>query len=166
MNTKSDFAVTGLISRGGLSNWVFFFLTDELVMIDVGMKPAIIAGLKAGILGQLGGVGYGVLNTMKEGFQADARQALIDWKAALETKAKTVLAMPSSQIRRIRLNLSMLGHELHLTGPNGDLTKFGLMNRKQALAAIEPLSQHYENRFETSKSASYHFFERHAPFLL
>jgi len=56
------FALTGLTSRGGLSNWVFFFFPDELVMVDVGLAPAVRAGVLAGALGQLGGIGLALLH--------------------------------------------------------------------------------------------------------
>jgi hypothetical protein len=48
-------ALTGLTSRGGLSNWIFFFRRADLVMIDVGMMPSLIAGIEAGIRHRVGG---------------------------------------------------------------------------------------------------------------
>jgi hypothetical protein len=38
------FALTGLTSRGGLSNWVFFCFPQESILVDVGVTPALKAG--------------------------------------------------------------------------------------------------------------------------
>ena len=160
------FALTGLISRGGLSNWVFFFFPDELVMVDVGMTPAIKAGLQAGVLGQFGAVGHGVLSSLNYGPNADATQSLQAWSTELRGKAKNVVEMKGDRIGKVRLRMTMLGHELFITAADGAGKKFGLMNRKQSDATVELLKQSFGARFEISKTPVFRFLERYAPFLL
>jgi hypothetical protein len=166
MTNNAAFAVTGLISRGGLSNWVFFFFPDRLVMVDVGMSPAIKAGVQVGVLGQLGVVGEAALINLDYGPSAAANQGVIDWCTALRAKAKNVVEMKADEIGAVQLRLRMLGHELVITGSDGTEKKFGLMNRKQAEATAAPLGQSFGPKFVKSKTPVFEFLERHAPFLL
>jgi len=165
MSQAAPFALTGLFSRGGLSNWVFFF-DDQLTMIDVGMAPAIKAGMQAAVLGQFGAAGVGVLSTLSYGPQADGTKALRQWSAELRAKAKNIVELQDGQIGKVQLKMNMMGHELFITERDGVAKMFGLMNREQAETAAEPLTQNFGPRFELLKTPVFEFFERHAPFLL
>lgn len=55
--TPAPFVLTGLTSRGGLSNWVFFFFPEEIVQCDLGVVPAVKAGAEAGIRANLDVIG-------------------------------------------------------------------------------------------------------------
>jgi hypothetical protein len=150
------FALTGLTSRGGLSNWVFFFLPGRLVMIDVGIAPALKAGAQAGVAGAAG-VTYGP--------QRPAYEHLEAWCEQLRGKAKKVVELRDDEIRSVRLHLRAAAHRLFLEGPEG-VQRFALMNRQEADPAASQLAERLGARFETSTSAFYAFVRRHAPFLM
>jgi hypothetical protein len=150
------FALTGLTSRSGFSNWVFFFLPEQLVMIDVGMAPAIKAGMQAGVLGGLDG-SYG---PQRQGLKVSA------WCEQLRAKAKKVVDLPDAQIGGVRLHLRAAAHQLFVTGTDGVAHKFTLMNRREAAAAAKALTQRLGPRFEQSSTALFAFFQRWAPFLM
>lgn len=168
MTTTSNegFALSGLMSRGGLSNWVFFFFPDALVMVDVGIGPSLKAGAQAGVLGQLGGEGIYLLSTLEHGPRARWGQALRDWLEQLRPKAKRTVTLPDADVRAVRLRMRMLAHELYVTGPDGVAQRFGLMNRKQSEALASPLKHRFGARYTLEKTPTYAFFERHLPFLL
>ena len=96
---NEGFALSGLVSRGGLSNWVFFFFPDALVMVDVGIGPSLKAGAQAGVLGQLGGEGVYLLSTLEHGPRARWGQALRAWLEQLRPKAKRVVTLPDAEVR-------------------------------------------------------------------
>jgi hypothetical protein len=60
----------------------------------------------------------------------------------------------------------MMGHELHLTRADGTTTTYGLMNRRDAVAAEAQLAGRFGGRFQRSKSRAYAFFERIGPFMV
>lgn len=159
------FAITGLISRGGRSNWVFFFFPDRVSMIDVGMAPAVVAGLGAGVLSQFGAAGSSLLRRMSYGPDGAGHDRLADWHSELLAKAKTRIDLELAQVRSVRLRLRMLAHELSVADAQEEKT-FGLMNRKLAGASVEPLRQLFKERFEVEKTPAFAFFERRLPFLL
>jgi len=160
MNEQGAFAVTGLTSRGGWSNWVFFFFSNELVMIDLGMTPSIKAGFYAGVASQLGGA------TPAHGPIPDGNQGLSAWCTELRAKAKNTVALQLDQVRAIRLLMKITQHQLFVTGADGIEKKFVLMNRNQAAPMIKPLEQGFGSRFQLSKTPVYQFLERRAPFLV
>lgn len=177
--SEEAFALTGLVSRGGLSNWVFFFFPEELVMVDVGMGPSVKAGAQAGALSQLGSLGdgalanlafgalgEGIMSGLSYGPQADATRRLQAWRTQLQAKAKNVVGMKDEQVRAIRFRMRLMAHELWLIGADGATKKFGLMNREHAESMMAPLRQRWGPRFEVSKTPAFAFFERYAPFLL
>lgn len=163
---SEEFALTGLMSRGGLSNWVLFSFPNELVMVDVGAMPAITAGVMAGALSQFGVVGHAVATSLNYGPPVNPTHELQNWCAELRTKAKNVVELKSDQVLNITLRMKMTSHELRVTGADRIERKFSLMNREQANAAIEPLTRSFDARFTVSKTPTFAFFERHAPFLL
>src|SRR5262249_61472638 len=80
-SSQPPFAMTGLSSRGGLSNWVFFFSPTDVVMIDLGIGPALKAGARAGVASQfglagaaLGGSGRGPPNGGPAGLPGQPRE--------------------------------------------------------------------------------------------
>ena len=164
--TDGGFALTGLMSRGGLSNWVFFFFPDALVTVDVGITPALKGGAAAGVLGQFGGEGIFLLNTLEHGPRAKWGQALRAWLEELRPKAKRVVTLPDADVRAVRLRMRMMAHELWLTGPDGTAQRFGLLNRKQSEATASPLAHRFGARFTLEKTPAYAFFEKYLPFLL
>lgn len=162
---NEGFALSGLVSRGGLSNWVFFFFPDALVMVDVGIGPSLKAGAQAGVLGQLGGEGVYLLSTLEHGPRARWGQALRAWLEELRPRARRLVTLPAADLQ-VRLRMRMLAHELYVTGPDGVRQRFGLMNRKQSEAMVSPLQHRFGTRFVLEKTPTYAFFERHLPFLL
>lgn len=163
---EQPFVLTGLMSRGGLSNWVFFFLPTETVMIDVGAAPAIKAGLRAGVRGQFGLAGLAVMGRPVYGPQNEARGELDTWRAELQAKAKKVRVVKDDAIRSVRMHLKAMAHELFVVGTDGTSQKFGLMNRAEAKAVTESLARRFGSRFETSTTGPYAFCKRYAPFLM
>jgi hypothetical protein len=77
------FAITGLISRGGLSNWVLFFFPDELIMVDVDAGPAFKAGLQVGVLGVAGEI---VLENTAYGPPPSAPVDLRRWRDEIQIR--------------------------------------------------------------------------------
>ena|SRR5258706_15502887 len=51
--------------------------------------------------------------------------------------------MKADQIGKVQLRMKMLGHELFIARADGTGKKFGLMNRKQAEATVEPIKQRF-----------------------
>lgn len=103
---------------------------------------------------------------MSYGPQAEAAKALGEWNAELRAKAKNVVELKNDQIGKVQLKMKMTGHELFITGSDGVSKKFGLMNRKQAETAVDPLTQSFGPRFELLKTPVFQFLEKRAPFLL
>jgi hypothetical protein len=155
---ERGFALTGLTSRGGLSSWVFFFFPERLVMIDVGLKPALKAGAEAGLAG--GGI------DSPYGPQRPPAQALASWCERLRAGARVVVELPDPQIRRVRLHLRAMAHQLFLESADGAPHRFTLMNRPEAAPAAVALARLLGDRFATTTSAVYAFLSRHARFLV
>lgn len=160
-----SFALTGLTSRGGLSNWVLFVSPMEAVMIDVGAGPAIVRGIQAGMRGQFGLVGV-VLQSAAHGPQKGARKELDDWRNELQAKAKQVRVLSDADVRHVRLHLQATAHQLSVVAKDGTTHTFGLMNRKAAPTLADVLAKRFASRFETTKTPTFAFFERYAPFLM
>jgi hypothetical protein len=163
---QQPFALTGLTSRGGLSNWVFFFFPTETVMIDVGATPAIKAGVRAGVRGQFGLAGRVVLGRPVYGPQNEEHQALDEWRGELQAKAKSVRILKDGEIRTVRLHLKAMAHEVFIVSADEGSHKFGLTNRAEAEAVVDSLSRRFDSRFETSTTGPFAFFKRYAPFLM
>ncbi|MDI1448994.1 hypothetical protein [Polyangium sp. 6x1] len=162
--TEGPIVLTGLTSRGGLSNWVFFFFRAEIVQCDLGMLPAVKAGAEAGIRANLdvvGEIGEQVVGPRRpKGGTAEA------WYDELVAKAKRVERVPCDRVRGIRLHLTAMAHELLLVTDEGQTSKFSLMNRKEAAHVAAPLHALFGERFTVTKSTVFAFFERHAPLLM
>lgn len=162
--SAAPFVLTGLMSRGGLSNWVFFFLLDEIVQCDLGMMPAVKAGAEAGlranleVIGEIGEQVYGPRQP-KDG-------AIAAWCDELVAKAKRVERLSYERVREIRLHLKAMAHELYVTTGEGKPVRYGLMNRKEAAEVSGLLHARFGERFVVTKSSVFAFFERHAPFLM
>ena len=160
------FTLTGLTSRGGLSNWVFFFLPKEIVMLDVGMAPAMKAGIREGLGSQLWSALLARLGSGKYGPQQAASEGFDDWQARLRSKAKDVQTLRDDGIRRVRLHLRALAHQIIIVGIGGPDRTFQLMDRDEAESLIEPLTRRFGSRFEISSTPVFAFFKRYAPFLM
>ena len=156
MSDADTYVLSGLISRGGFSNWVFFFRGEDLVAIDVGVTPTLVAGLEAGIRGRV------------QTFGPSRGPAHADddaWLDSLAAKAKTVRRIPYASIASMRVHLQMMAHEVHLETNDGKET-FGLMNRPAADRALIVLPARLGERFAITKSGPYAWFEAKAPFLV
>lgn len=165
LKTAWPFVLTGLNSRGGLSNWVFFFLPKEILMLDVGIGPAIKAGALAGLsanplLAFLGG-----LVSAKHGPQQGRGESFDDWQAKLRARAKDVQTLRDDRITRVRLHLRALAHQI-LIDDLGTTKRFQLMNRDEAETLIEPLSERFGSRFSVTSTPVFAFCKRYAPFLM
>lgn len=148
-------AVSGLISRGGLSNWVFLFRPDELVLVDVGMTPTIVAGLEAGVRGKV--TTKGPVNDLP-GVTDEA------WVSALAAKAKSVETVPYTAIRELRVHRVLSANELHLVTDTS--RTFGIMERR-ATERIAQLAAHFvPAAFRETKGGLYAWIEQRAEFLV
>ena len=165
LKTSWPFVLTGLNSRGGFSNWVFFFLPKEILMLDQGIGPAIRGGARAGLsanpllalLERLGRSKYGPQQGRDEGFDS--------WQAKLRSRAKDVQTLRDDRIRRVRLHLRALAHQIVIDDIIGS-KRFQLMNRDEAETLIEPLAQRFGSRFEVTSTPVFAFCKRYAPFLM
>ncbi|MDI1437485.1 hypothetical protein [Polyangium sorediatum] len=163
-NHEGAFVLTGLASRGGLSNWVFFFFPAEIVQCDLGMMPAVKAGAEAGIRANLDVVGE--LGEQTYGPGRPKGGATEAWCDELVGKAKRVERLPCERVREIRLHLKAMAHEFYVTADEGAPRRFSLMNRREAQEVRGLLEARFGERFVVTKSAVFAFFERHAPFLM
>lgn len=152
---SDTFALSGLISRAGLSNWVFFFCGDELVMIDFGAMPSILAGLEAGICHHVGSHG-----PQRGAAHADDGA----WLEDLATSAKHLARVPYPSIASIRVHLRLMANELILETTTRQT--FTLMNRVETDRAIDALSARLGSKLVVSKSRAYAWLESKAAFLV
>lgn len=160
------FTLMGLSSRGGLSNWVFFFLPQEVLMLDLGMAPAIKAGALAGLGAQPWFAWLSALFRPRHGPQPGRDEALEDWQAKLRSKAKDVQLLRDERIHRVRLRLRALAHQVVIDDYGAVKRVFQLMNRDEAESLIEPLSRRFGARFEVTSTPVFAFCKRYAPFLM
>ena len=157
------FALTGLMSRGGFSNWVFFFLSDRVVMADLGAAPAIRAGVLAGLRTQ---TAIDVAATVADSVSADQRAVELNtWCAEVRAKAKRVLELDNADVLHVRLHLRLLANQLFLTGRDGTTTKYVLTKRSEADSVWARLAQRFGNRCEISATPLFRIVHRVAPFL-
>ena len=134
-------------------------------MLDLGIGPAINAGARAGLsanpllalLEKLGRAQYGPQQSQGETFDA--------WQAKLRSKAKDVQILRDDRIRRVRLHLRALAHQIVIDDLSGS-KRFQLMNRDEAETLIEPLSQRFGSRFAVTSTPVFAFCKRYAPFLM
>ncbi len=162
--TPAPFVLTGLTSRGGLSNWIFFFFPKEIVQCDLGVVPAVKAGAEAGIranldvIGEMGEPVYGPRQPQGGTLEA--------WHDAIVAQSKRVVRVPCEQVREIRLHLNAMAHDLYITIGDDKPSVYGLMNRAEADRIRGKLQARFGERFVVTKSAVFAFFERHATFLM
>jgi len=166
LKAASPFVLTGLSSRGCLSNWVFFFLPKEIVMLDLGVAPAVKAGARAGLtalpwLAVLDGLGR-----PKHGPQPGLGEELDAWRAKLQSRAKDVQVLRDDRIRRVRLHLRAWAHQIIIDDISAAKRVYQLMNRNEAETLIEPLAQRFGARFEVTSTPVFAFCKRCAPFLM
>jgi len=166
VDAQLPFFFGGLISRGGLSNWVIFFHPDEIVMIDVGVKPSILAGAKIGIIAQFGLPGYAAFGRPVYGPALREGESLDGLRVTLQATAKDVQVMRDQDLLGIRLHFTAMAHELYISGVDGSERKFGLMDRAGADPATESLARRFGSRFQTTSTPVFAFFKLHAPFLM
>ena len=159
------FTLTGLSSRGGLSNWVFFFLPRETVMLDLGVAPALKAGALAGLSAQPWLALLAGLGRPKHGPQQGRGEELDAWQAKLHSKARDVQILRDDRIRRVRLHLRALAHQIIIDDISSSKA-FQLMNRDEAESVIEPLARRFGARFEVTSTPVFAFCKRYAPFLM
>lgn len=149
------YAVPGLISRAGLSNWVFLFRSSELVLVDVGLTPTLVAGLEAGVRGKV--TTTGPANDLPG--VADE-----DWVMKLASSAKSVERIPYASIRELRVHRVLSAHELHLSTEVE--REFGIMDRR-ATDRIGRLASHFvPTAFRETKGGLYAWIEQRAEFLV
>lgn len=165
LKTAQPFALTGLSSRGGLSNWVFFFLPMETLMLDLGVAPAIKAGAWAGLGAQPWLAFLGGLSRAKHGPQPGREDTLEAWQAKLGSQAKRIQVLRDDRIRRVRLHLRALAHQI-IIDDISTRRAFQLMNRDEAESVIEPLARRFGERFEVTSTPVFAFCKRYAPFLM
>lgn len=165
LKSVQPFTLTGLSSRGGLSNWVFFFLPQETVMLDLGMGPAIKAGARAGLSAQPWLAFLDGLGRPKHGPQQGRDEPLEAWQAKLSANAKDIQILRDDRIRRVRLHLRALAHQIVIDGISATKT-FQFMDRDDAERVIEPLAQRFGERFMVSGTPVFAFCKRYAPFLM
>lgn len=156
--TQKPFALTGLSSRGGLSNWTCFFFPQSVVLLDAGAAPAV----RAGIVGASDLLTV-VLGDPAYGPQLGRGHALFDWYERLHCSAQDIRQYEDANIQRVRLHLRMSAHELFITGSDGVVARFGLMNRHEAEPITFALQERFGARFEVSSTALFAFFKRNAP---
>jgi hypothetical protein len=162
--TPAPFVLTGLTSRGGLSNWVFFFFLEEIVQCDLGFVPAVKAGAVAGIRANLDVIGE--IGETVYGPRLPKGGTLETWHDAIVAQSKRVVRVPCEQVREIRLHLNAMAHDLYITIGEEKPAMYGLMNRAEADRVRGRLHARFGERLVVTKSAVFAFFERHAPFLI
>lgn len=151
--------MTGLISRGGLSNWVVFFRADELVAVDVGVTPAIRAGIEAGVRRRVGANStYGP----QRNANAEDDEA---WLTELQTSAKKVERTQYTKLKSCKIVKTMWSHQLVLEDGERRLS-LSLMNRQEAEPVSRLLQERIGANFKVVESGPYAFFARYAPFLV
>lgn len=166
LKTAWPFVLTGLISRGGLSNWMFFFLPKEIVMLDLGIGPAIKAGALAGLGAQPWFAWLAALGRSKHGPQPGRGEELEAWRVKLQSKTKDIQILRDDRIHRVRLHLRALAHQIVIDDYGSTRRKFQLMNRDEAETLIEPLARRFGPRFEVTSTPVFAFCKRYAPFLM
>ncbi len=150
-------AQAALQSRGGLSSWVLFFSVDGIIGFDLGLRPAVTAGAKAGVLG-----GLGVSRRVGYGPSRDGR-ALEDWCSQLQARAKRVVELPEPQLARVEVRRRLLAHELRIHHGERRPWILRLMQRDQ-LDVLEPfLRAHFGRRFHGTLTRPYRLLARLAP---
>jgi len=164
---NDGFALMGLVSRGGFSNWVAFFFPAEVVIVDVGMGATLKAGVFAGVGGQFGALGALVLALTRSirGPRKAGGMSLREKLAELKLKAKHVITLRDDQISDVRFVKRMLGHQLIIKGHDQELV-FGLRNRKESQKAIQQLESRIGSRFTVSESPIFALLERYVPLLV
>jgi len=166
LKAASPFVLTGLNSRGGLSNWVFFFLPKEIVMLDLGIAPALKAGARAGLSAQPWLAFLDGLSRPKYGPQQGRGEELDAWRAKLQSKARDVQVLRDDRIRRVRLHLRAWAHQIIIDDISTSPRRYQLMDRDEAETLIEPLAQRFGPRFEVTSTPVFAFCKRYAPFLM
>jgi hypothetical protein len=152
---RETFALTGLVSRMGNSNWVFFFRDAELLMIDVGIMPALRAGVHAGLVKSVGAYGP------QRGKEQSDDEA---WSLELKKSAKAIVTKPYAAIARVRLHKRCLSH-LVFVETDGEIQKFSLANRNEAEPVANRLQDRLGPKFTVTSTPIYAFFAKYAPFL-
>lgn len=156
-NAAPSLVQSGLTSRGGLSNCVLFFDPEGIVVVDVGIGPALRAGAMAGALG-------GLVNIHSYGPQVP--DDIERWRVELERKAKRVSRFAHADLEAITLRLQMWANELVLSPVGGKKISFTLMNRSDTPHLLAALEQRFSNGFSVQMSAMYGFLSKHAPVLV
>lgn len=151
--------ITGVSSRGGLSNWVLFFRLSDLVAIDVGATPSIIAGVRAGLSGRVGGnYAHGPLPGEDV---VDANE----WIEALEPKAKRLVVKAYPALKSIAFQRNLMSNELVVKASDGESWTFGFMDREQSEAVHAALQERFHSGYTLVHSGPHAFLSRWAPFL-
>lgn len=151
-------ALTGAITRGGLSNWVLFFRISDLVAVDVGMSPAIHAGIEAGVRGRSDGITYGPVRQVDETNDDE-------WLFRLQNTAKQIVRHDYAELRTITYRRCLSANELIVEPRTGPSTTFGLMNRRASEATCEHLQARFVSGFHVAQSRPHAFVCKFAPFL-
>jgi hypothetical protein len=158
-----EFMLTGLTSRGGLSNWVAFFFEHEAVFVDLGIRPAVLAGVRTGLAAGLESAGVYTFGTEHYGPEAGALSPVV-FCEALSREAQRIFRVADGELEEVLLELRLTAHRLTVMSPSGRLT-FGLMNRHEAEAVRPHLEAHLGARFRVESSAPFAFLAKHAPLL-
>lgn len=139
------------------SSWLLCFGREDLVLMDQGGRAALSAGLRAGLVTELGIQVEGALaKTADDELSAYLQEAL--------ARAKTSLVVPDRLVTRVRVHRTMWAHQLIVTLPLGDRT-FRFSHRGDADAVTAMLAPRYGARFRVTKSAIYALLWRYARFL-
>ena len=160
-----EFAISGIYTRGGLSNWSLFFYPKEVVMIDVGAGPSIAAGAMLGAGVQFGVLGYTAAKRIVEEKAPGGGVDLEALRSKLEAKAKQVRTVKDGEIEALQIRLTMMQHHFQISFTDGTTTEYGVKDRHALESAAEALAERFGVRFEVVQSPTFAYLKQKAPFL-
>lgn len=139
--------------RGGLSNGVLFVPREELIIVDMRARAAIVAGVVAGLTSSSACAAY-----------ACGDEVLLQQLQDVLGAAKAEVHIPITQLKRIELSRYMNANEISIESDNFRW-RTSLMNREQSDQVSTHGRMRFAERFVDSTSRIYSVFERVAPVL-
>lgn len=140
--------------RGGLSNGVLFVPREELIIVDMRARAAIVAGVVAGLTSSSACAAYGY-----------GDEVLFQQLEGMLGAAKAVVRIPITQLKRIELSRNVNANETSIESDNFRW-RASLMNREQSDQVSTHGPMGFAERFVDSTSRIYSVFERVAPVLV